>query len=263
MSTVQKLVPAGRSWRIESAPGLDPPVQGICVRVKGVLLPSEANDAGLWVGYDARSPAARYAGWGPPADNVYSLKTVLLPLAGESSAVGALLVPGLAIAAAINCLLPITRAAVVGKGLLAALVEEMLICRGVQIESAEECTMLPLIVDTSGDSTSWSSALGALASEGTLLLLVPPWSAPAAFNFYSHVHRYSLRVIARRWHRLPSVSEWADRDSLCRIISSVLEQGRWVRSLNLGVSEIEAGVWQWFDWKTCEQTRQPELTNDG
>jgi hypothetical protein len=262
MNIVRKLVPTGTGWRIESGSNLDAAAQGISVSVEGVLLPSNAKDAGLWVGYDSRYPTVRYTGWGPPADNVYSFKADLLPLAGESSVVGALLVPGLAIAAALNCLLPITRAAVVGKGFLAALVEEMLICRGVQIKSAEEGTMLPLIVDTCGDSTRWSSTLDALSGEGTLLLLVPPWSAPAAFNFYPHVHRHSLRVIARRWHRLPPVSEWVDRDSLAQSISSVVQQGRWVRALNLGVSETEAGVWQWFDWERREQTPETGLTND-
>jgi hypothetical protein len=262
MNIVRKLVPTGTGSRIECVSNLDGPAQGISVRVEGVLLPSNAREAGLWVGYDARSPTFRYAGWGPPADNLSVLKSDLLPLAGESAEVGVLLVPSLAIAAAVNCLLPIQRVAVLGKGLLAALVEQMLIFQDVQIESAQTDAMLPLIVDTSGDPAMWGGALDALCDEGTLLSFVPPWSTPADFNFYPYVHRHSLRVIARRWHRLPPVSEWVNRDSLAQSISIVLQQGRWVRALNLGVSETEAGVWQWFDWERREQTPETGLTND-
>jgi hypothetical protein len=263
MNIIRKLVPTAAGWRIESGPTVNRPGPGVSVMVTSVLLPSDERDAALWVGHDARSPTARYAGWGPPADNLFTSKADLLPLTGESPEIGALLVPSLAMAAAVNCLLPIQRAAILGEGLLAALVEQMLICQDVQIESAQPGAVLPLIVDTSGDPTVWSSTLEALCTEGTLLLFMPPWSVPAAFNFYPDVHRRSLRLIARRWHRLPPVSEWVDRDSLAQIISSVLQQGRWVRSLNLGVSEPEAGVWQRFDWRTYEQTREAGLTSDG
>jgi hypothetical protein len=255
MNIVRKLVPTGTGWRIESGSNLDAAAQGISVSVEGVLLPSNAKGAGLWVGYDARSPANRYAGWGWPADRLFSLKEDLLPLAGESPEIGALLLPGLAIAVAVNCLLPMQRAAILGKGLLAALVEEVLTCRNVQIEPVQPGAVLSLIVDTSGDPTVWSSSLDALCGEGTLLLLVPPWSTPADFNFYPYLHRHSLRVIARRWHRLPPVSEWVDRDSLAQVIASVLQRRRWLcpMNLNLGISETNGEAWQWFDWKPHKQ----------
>jgi hypothetical protein len=232
------------------------------VAVEAMLLPPGTRDASLWVGRDARSRTIRYAGWGPPADKLFSPKADLLPLAGESPEIGALLVPGLAIAAAVKCLLPVARAGVLGKGLLAAVVEQMLISQDVQIESVQPGAALALIVDTSGDPTAWSSTLDALCGEGTLLLFVPPWSTPGDFNFYPYLHRHSLRVVARRWHRLPLVSEWVDRDSLARIISSILKRGHWLCPLNLGISETNEEVWQLFHWKTHEQTQRP-VTNDG
>jgi hypothetical protein len=257
MNIVRNLVRDRTGWRIHPVPASDSLHQEIPVTVSSLLLPSNAIDAALWVGYDARTPANRYVGWGWPADRLFSLKEDVLPLAGESPEIGALLLPGLAIAVAVNCLLPMQRAAILGKGLLAALVEEVLTCRNVQIEPVQPGAALSLIVDTSGDPTVWSSSLDALCGEGTLLLLVPPWSTPADFNFYPYLHRHSLRVIARRWHRLPPVSEWVDRDSLAQVIASVLQRRRWLcpMNLNLGISETNGEAWQWFDWKPHKQKR--------
>jgi threonine dehydrogenase-like Zn-dependent dehydrogenase len=224
--------------------------------VSSVLLPPAVEDAAFLVGCDARSPENRYAGWGLPAEKVETLRADMLPLSGEPVEIGALLVPAMATAAALNAVLPAQRAAVLGKGLLAALAEQILRSHHVEIETVRPAAALPLIVDTSGAPSSWSNALESLRAEGAILLLLPPASTKADFNFYPDVHRHSLRVIARYWHRLPPPHERVGYESLIEIISNLLHDTQWLRSLSLDDSPVESERWQFFNWATCSRHQQ-------
>lgn len=255
MNAIRKLVRADRGWHIESVPAPEASRGDMSLLVSSMLLPP-AVPAAFLVGCDARSPEKRYAGWGLPAERVETLTADMLPLTGEPPEIAALLVPAMAMAAAVNCVLPAQRAAVVGEGLLAALVEQILSSHHVKIEPVRSAAALPLIVDTSGESSAWSSALGSLCTEGAILLFVPPASTKADFNFYPYVHRHSLRVIARHWHRLPPAHERVNCQSLLEIVSNILHEKQWLRYLSLNDSPIDSERWQFFNWATCKPLRK-------
>ena len=136
----------------------------------------------------------------------------------------------------------------VGEGLLADLTSRILNMRGFSLEPPQPGADLGLVVDTTGDSRLWAGSLPALRSEGTLLLLVPPWARPVDFDFYPHIHRRSLTVVARRWHRCPQPADQGFVDSLGPIVSSVVSEGRWLRPFYLKSATVQRGVWQWLDW---------------
>ena len=158
----------------------------------------------------------------------------------------ALLLPAQAIAAALDSCLPATHAAIIGQGLLAAITEGLLTRRGVSLAPATEKTVLPLLIDTTGEPSKWSQALPALQDEGTLLLLVPPWSEPIAYNFYPHLHRRSLRVVARRWHYPLPLSDDITADSLYSLVSTIVREGQWVRPFDHPNTNPDEGVWRWL-----------------
>jgi threonine dehydrogenase-like Zn-dependent dehydrogenase len=247
MSTVRRLVFTGKGWSVEKFAVTETPADRVPVVVESVLLPPGVKDAGLWVGHDARAPATRYTGWGPLTDLVSSPVEHLLPLSDETAIEAVLSLPVCAIAKALEQLMPVTNIAVVGDGLLGSLVARYMAGRAI-LQPAEEGAELDLVVDTSGELSRWNHALGALRAEGTLLLLVPPWSTPFTFNFYPYVHRRSLRVVAQRWHRPPPALDISLRGSLRSLISEIVKEGRWVRSLDLRESNEESLVWRSLDW---------------
>jgi len=221
----------------------------LSIRVEGVLLPPHAGGDGLWVGYDTRSPDARYAGWGPAAEELSVLKADVMPAREITPLVGALLLPAYRVAGALQRVTSATRAAIVGEGLLYALAETLMRCQGTSILNIEKGTDLDLIVDVTGEPASWSETLHLLCSGGTVLLITPPWSKSTDFNFYPEIHRRSLRVIAQRWHhqfRIPPEDELLDK--LCTLVSGIVAEEQWIRPLELDNPTPKKGLWQWFDW---------------
>ena len=261
MNAIRKLARGDSGWQIESIAAPQASHRDMSLIVSSVLLPPAVRDAAFLVGCDARSPDNRYAGWGLPAERVQMPRADMLPLSGEPPEIGALLLPAIAMAAALNAVLPAQRAAILGEGLLAALAEEILRSHHVQIEIVQSAAALPLIVDTSGEPSTWSSALGSLSAEGAILLVVPPTPTKTDFNFYPHVHRLSLRVIARHWHRLPPPDERVDHESLIGIISNILDREQLLRSLSFNDSPAESQQWQFFNWANCQERQEAGTSN--
>lgn len=260
MSAAHTLVLMDTGWQFQAIPVVEATVNHLSIEVEGVLLPPNANGAGIWVGHVAEPPMARYAGWGQAANHLSIKAGHLLPLSDEASLLGALLLPASCIAAALRNLLPVTCATVVGKGLLATLVEKLLRSRGVSIREPENDADLDLVVDTTGEPDSWGGNLHSLRRGGTILLIVPPWSEPAGFDFYPYVHRRSLSVVAQRWHRLPGGLAEDSLGNLQSLVSTILKEKQWVHPLDLACSTAETEVWHWFDWSNVKPTNLAKLS---
>ncbi|MFQ5922923.1 MAG: hypothetical protein ACE5M4_08775 [Anaerolineales bacterium] len=248
MRSLRKLTLTDTAWDIQmiSAPELAD--ARVPVVIETVLLPPDTAGAGLWSGYDARLPTSRYTGWGAAVDRLSAQTSDMLPLTGESSLVDPLMLPAQSIAESLDAVLPTACAAVVGEGLLATIVENILRHRNTSIGPREAEDKLTLIVDTTGEPSRWSEALPGLCAEGTLLLFVPPWAGPAALDFYPYLHRRSLRVVAKRWHHPPPSSQDPDLNELRTLIRPIVEKGRWIRPLDLNEAEVDAEVWRCFRW---------------
>lgn len=250
MSAARKLVRTDSEWRIEAAPSSEMPPDATLLIVEATLLPPEGSGEGLWVGHDEGSPTTRFAGWGPAQDRI-SVKMeelLTLPQAVVDPVAAALLLPACAVASALDAIGATSSAAVVGEGLLADLASRILVARGFSLEPPQPGADLGLVVDTTGDPKLWAAALPSLRSEGVILLLVPPWSRPAGFDFYPYAHRHSLQVIARRWHRCAQPPATELVDSLDPVVSSMASEGRWLRTLELNSTTVRSGVWQFLDW---------------
>jgi hypothetical protein len=260
MNAARRLVRTDGEWRIEAAASSEPPPDTTQITVDSTLLPPEAGGEGLWVGHDEGSHTTRFAGWGPALDRVSVGKEDMLALPnaiGDPIAAG-LLMPACAVASALDGISATSSAVVVGEGLLADLASRILVMRGYSLEPAQAEAGLGLIVDIGGEPGVWAGFLPALHNEGALLLLVPPWSRPGDFDFYPQIHRRSLQVIARRWHRCPQPADTELVDSLRPIVSGVASEGRWLRPLDLKGSTAKRGVWQWLDWRLQETSARDE-----
>lgn len=104
------------------------------------------------------------------------------------------------------------------------------------------------MIDAGGDPLQWPNSLSSLRSDGAFLLLVPPWSKPLDFNFYPHVHRRSLRVEAKRWHKLSGELDVESVESLFPIVSNLVYQSQWLRPLDVESATGSPGAWQFIDW---------------
>ncbi|MBF8267673.1 MAG: hypothetical protein HW388_1181 [Dehalococcoidia bacterium] len=260
MSTLRKLVLTDNMWRVETLPFPQPPADSVDAVVEATLLTPEAQGHGLWVGHDALSPTTRYAGWGPAMDrlSINRRDLVTLPEGSSDPLAAGLLMPACAIASALEGLTITPHAAVVGEGLLADLATGILALRGFALEAAQPGADLDLVVDTGGGPGLEASGLSALRGEGTLLLLVPPWSKPVNVSFYPYIHRRSLVVIARRWHCQPQAVGQELVDSLRPVVSRVVGESRWLRPLAIGSAAVQRGVWQWMDWQGVPCTLTPQ-----
>lgn len=250
MSAVRRLVPKDNGWQMETSLTLAPTADRVGITVDIVLLPPQAQGYGLWVGNDASSPNTLCAGWGPAMDSLSVKKEdfLALPKGDIDPLTVGLLVPACAVVQALKSINPGSRVAVTGEGLLAELATTILASQGFSLEQPQPGGDLDLLVDTQGEPTLWTSNLSALRSKGTLLLLVPPWSKPANFDFYPEVHRRSLLVMARRWHNPPRA---LDRDMVAYlrpVVSAVVHESQWLRPLDSETAPGQHKVWLWVDW---------------
>lgn len=247
-NTVRKLVFKENGWRFEIVPAPELESNGIPIIIESVLVPSETLDVGFWVGHNANSTNARYAGWGPLADLFTYQTTDLFPLDHEMGLSAILSVIACSIVQPIQNLGPATHVGVVGEGLLSEMSNKYLENR-VTLHQPTTSDSLDLLIDTTGEPTCWNNALPKLRGEGTLLLFVPPWSKPATFNFYPQLHRNSLRVEAKRWHLPQPALDTSLSAIMSPVISAIEQEGKWIRPLILESNSRENGVWYWIDWK--------------
>ena len=249
MKEQRRLRPAGEGWEVETVPVEAETEPGgadtVTVDVESVLLPAGGGGSGLWAGRDATSPGSFYAGWGPAVDRLTAPRAEVLALAGDGEAAG-LVLAATAIVAALDQAGPTTRPLVLGQGLLGELVEAALAAKGVTPGPQEEA--LDLVVDTTGDPAAWRASLSRLRGEATVLLLVPPWSAPVDVNFYPHLHKRSLRTVARRWHRPPPEATARSSEVVHEVVHEVVRR-RWVEPLRPGAGPSRPGAWLQHRWE--------------
>lgn len=245
LNSVRRLVGTGRRWRIETSSD-----EGSGdLRGEAVVIAPGSSTAGLWIGRDRTGE--RVVGWSTLHDRYAGPSSTLLRMSrtlGDELDVrqAALLLPASATIAALRALAPSGRVGVVGEGPIAAIVQAAL------TETADACESqswrpdtLDSLVDASGEPARWARALPAVAPEGTVLLLVPPWAEPAEINFYPQFHRKSLRLVAGRWHRPPAGTD----EQLLRSACDVTAAGaRCVERLDLTSPGSEPGVWLSYDW---------------
>ena len=243
MSSVRRLVKTDRWWRLETAHN------GRSVGVLGdavVVTPGSAA-AGLWVGRDRSGK--QLVGWLPLHDQPPPASTLLeLPATiseGLSPGAAAMMLPASAVLMALRGLEPHGRTGVVGDGPIAAVVEATLAQAAVAPEVwSRESAGLDLLVDASGSPARWNDALSAVVSEGTVLLLVPPWAEPTDVDLLPHLHRRSLRLVAYRWHRVNQT----DEEVLRAAQRPAAAGARRLQALELPSPSAESTDWYLFEW---------------
>lgn len=220
-------------------------VEEVVVEVIGMLQPSPQWGEAFCVGHVPSSPSTLVGGWSPVGDRVVCQAADLTRLPSGLSTFEALLfLPALSIHAAIAALLPVPNAAVLGSGVIAALVRSFLLLRHVPIVAPEGSARSELLIDTRHDVEHWAEDLAVLVDEGTLLRFVAPWTGPSDVNFYPDIHRRSLQVVARRWHGLsedPSDSAFAELTPLVAEAAGALLGSP---ALGGGKSETHQDAWQ-------------------
>jgi hypothetical protein len=248
MNAPTKLVRMKTGWRIQEIPAPNSLDGDTELHVEFMLIPDASIDRGICVIQENGSPLARYAGWATTASRFIEGRSDLQAVPATKGLEGALLLPALSIAEALGEFSSVERAAVCGEGPLARLVDHLLIKRGVSVNSFDEQAEVDLLVDTSGESAIWAAALSRVRDEGSVLALVPPWSKPATYDFYGQVHRRSIRLVARRWHRPMERTTVIPSDDIKTFVSTIAMDERQIRQVDLDAAP-EPGVWYWFVWQ--------------
>ena len=121
-------------------------------------------------------------------------------------------------------------AVVVGTGLLADLARSALGTRLRPAGTGPEPSAPDLVVDTTGDPRCWLPILSSAAPGGTVVCVVPPWVDQVDLDVYPSMHRRSLQLTARRWHRPADADADADAsDAIAHAIAITrAASARWI-----------------------------------
>lgn len=244
----QKLVFDGGRWRTVQMDFVVPGVDGIEIQATAALIPANVYDGAFWVGHLPDQADTWVGGWGPLTNRVVARRDALLTLpAADALSALALLATGV-IHTALRPLLPVERVGLLGEGATAALLRTYLRHQGIALTPEPARQSLDLLIDVTGDVALWGPALANVVTEGSALLLGAVHQPKGDYNFYTDIHRRSLKLVSRSWHT--SVDPMAMRElaALAAPAAETIRDGRWVQPLSTQAEAQSREAWQLVEW---------------